>query len=414
MPGHDDGWSLVQFSTRLSRPFTRAHRAPASTEAAHTDQATTPKGGRPGRRLALPAIATASALVVVGGTAAFADAHKSVTLDVDGHVRDVTTFAGSVDGLLADEGIRVGAHDDVTTGALVEGATVVVRHAHQLTVASDSGERRVWSTALSADDALELLAARDDSVALVASRSSSGRAQLALDLTLDGAARVQVDGTTFDVEDGDVSLAAALDALGITLGDADRVSVTHDEDGELLVVVQRVVVAEQTRTVAVPFATTTTKDADAYKGVKKVTTKGVAGVQTIVERVTTVDGVETARVILSDDVTTAPVAQVVAVGTKARPAATRAKAGKITAGGSADSLNWAALAKCESGGRVNAVSASGKYHGLYQFSVGTWKGVGGAGLPSQASAAEQTARAKMLYNRSGAGQWPTCGKKLFS
>ena len=36
-------------------------------------------------------------------------------------------------------------------------------------------------------------------------------------------------------------------------------------------------------------------------------------------------------------------------------------------------------------------------------------------LPAtDASADEQTARAKMLYNRSGAGQWPHCGKNLFS
>ncbi len=52
--------------------------------------------------------------------------------------------------------------------------------------------------------------------------------------------------------------------------------------------------------------------------------------------------------------------------------------------------------------------------GLYQFSVATWQGVGGSGLPSQASAEEQLLRAQMLYNRSGAGQWPHCGKNLFS
>ena len=86
----------------------------------------------------------------------------------------------------------------------------------------------------------------------------------------------------------------------------------------------------------------------------------------------------------------------------------------VTAGGDADSLNWAALAACESGGNPSAVSSTGKYHGLYQFSVGTWQAVGGTGLPSDASAEEQTARAKMLYNRSGAGQWPHCGKNLFS
>jgi len=77
-----------------------------------------------------------------------------------------------------------------------------------------------------------------------------------------------------------------------------------------------------------------------------------------------------------------------------------------------ESLNWSALAGCEAGGRPKAIGGGGLYHGMYQFSVGTWRSVGGKGLPSRASADEQTYRAKLLYQRSGAGPWPTCGKKL--
>lgn len=77
-----------------------------------------------------------------------------------------------------------------------------------------------------------------------------------------------------------------------------------------------------------------------------------------------------------------------------------------------ESLNWSALAGCEAGGRPKAVGGGGRFHGMYQFTVGTWKSVGGKGLPSKASADEQTYRAKLLYQRSGAGPWPTCGKKL--
>jgi hypothetical protein len=77
-----------------------------------------------------------------------------------------------------------------------------------------------------------------------------------------------------------------------------------------------------------------------------------------------------------------------------------------------ESLNWSALAGCEAGGRPKAVGGGGAYHGMYQFTVGTWKSVGGKGLPSRATADEQTYRAKLLYQRSGAGPWPTCGKKL--
>ena len=73
---------------------------------------------------------------------------------------------------------------------------------------------------------------------------------------------------------------------------------------------------------------------------------------------------------------------------------------------------WAALAQCESGGNPTIVSSNGLYHGLYQFSVATWQSVGGSGLPSQASPAEQTERAKALQARSGWGQWPACSSQL--
>lgn len=74
-------------------------------------------------------------------------------------------------------------------------------------------------------------------------------------------------------------------------------------------------------------------------------------------------------------------------------------------------LNWAALARCESGGNPHAVNPAG-YYGLYQFSVGTWHSVGGHGMPNQASPAEQTHRAQILFARSGRSPWPYCGRFL--
>jgi hypothetical protein len=75
-------------------------------------------------------------------------------------------------------------------------------------------------------------------------------------------------------------------------------------------------------------------------------------------------------------------------------------------------LNWAALARCESGGNPHAVNPAG-YYGLYQFSRPTWRSVGGSGLPSHASAARQTMRAQILFRRAGSGPWPVCGHHLF-
>ncbi|MFS0705415.1 ubiquitin-like domain-containing protein [Cellulomonas sp. 179-A 9B4 NHS] len=428
MPGHDDGWSPVQFSTRLLGPTSRDAAEPGlpddTTAAPATGTATAPAR----RRRWLPITAGAAALVLGAGTAGYAHAHKDVVLDVDGRLQDVSTFAGSVEGLLAEEGVVVGERDTVSaSGVLTDGLEVVVRHATAVTVSMDGSEQVVWTTALSAQEALEDLSSRATSVALVASRSSAdGRAEMPLDLTVRGAAEVHVDGQVLAVPEADATVADVLGELGVTLGALDRVRVVRDGGGDVDVVVQRVVVQDVTTTHEVPFTSREQEDAARFTGERAVAQAGVPGVRTVVERVTTVDGAEEAREPVSDAVTQAPVEEVVSVGTKARPApkpaaaprpaaaAPSGTAGPIAAGGDADSLNWAALARCESGGRPDAVSSTGKYHGLYQFSVATWQAVGGAGLPSQASADEQTARAKMLYNRSGAGQWPHCGKNLFS
>lgn len=80
---------------------------------------------------------------------------------------------------------------------------------------------------------------------------------------------------------------------------------------------------------------------------------------------------------------------------------------------------WAALRHCESGGRYDAVSPTGRYRGAYQFSRATWDWVASfanpslAGVdPAAAAPADQDAQAQALYDRQGAGPWPHCGKYL--
>lgn len=92
-----------------------------------------------------------------------------------------------------------------------------------------------------------------------------------------------------------------------------------------------------------------------------------------------------------------------------RPTPSRQRAFRSPTTSGAD---WAALAKCESGGNPRSVSSTGKYRGLYQFSFATWHSVGGVGDPIDASPSEQTYRASILLARSGRGQWPVCGRFL--
>lgn len=77
-----------------------------------------------------------------------------------------------------------------------------------------------------------------------------------------------------------------------------------------------------------------------------------------------------------------------------------------------DGLNWPALAECESTDNPRAVDPTGTYFGLYQFDILTWRSVGGRGNPADATRAEQTLRARILYGQRGRAPWPVCGVNL--
>jgi peptidoglycan hydrolase-like protein with peptidoglycan-binding domain len=67
-----------------------------------------------------------------------------------------------------------------------------------------------------------------------------------------------------------------------------------------------------------------------------------------------------------------------------------------------------AIALCESGGNPRAVSPGGQYRGKYQFSQGTWEGLGGTGDPAKAPEWKQDRLALKLYRQSGNAPWPNC------
>ncbi len=429
MPGHDDVWTSVTNAPE-NPVLIDLDNAPASEPAK-----------RSVKKPLIAGLATA-ALVIGGGSVAYAAAHKTVTLDVDGTTTTVSTFAGSIEGLLADQGVSLGERDAVSPAVdakLTEGADVVVRLGREITFQADGKETTTWVTALDADEALSALASRGDAVSLVASRSGE-RASLALRLDAHGPVAVVADGATTVVKDGE-TLEGALKEAGITLGAEDTVNVLDLEDAGLaaadlkkateagagvVVRVQRVVTQDVTTTTAIPFETQEQDDDSLYKGKSKVVQEGADGVRTVVETVVTVDGKEVSRTLVTDKVTTEPVAKVIANGTKEKPKPAPAPSTSGSSSGSSSAPAappanqgsaptegvWAALAQCESGGNPSIVSSNGLYHGLYQFTVSTWQAMGGSGLPSQASAEEQTMRAQMLQARSGWGQWPACARKL--
>jgi LysM repeat protein len=77
------------------------------------------------------------------------------------------------------------------------------------------------------------------------------------------------------------------------------------------------------------------------------------------------------------------------------------------------SVNWDAVAQCESGGNWGINTGNGYYGGL-QFSRSTWTANGGgkyASTANKASRSEQIKIAEKVLGGQGIGAWPVCGKK---
>ncbi|MFJ9868334.1 ubiquitin-like domain-containing protein [Streptomyces sp. NPDC101165] len=351
------------------------------------------------------------ALVVAflaGGTTAFVAKDKAIELSVDGEPRTLHTFADDVSELLAEEGVRVGAHDVVAPApgaALASGDEVAVRYGRPVRLTLDGRRREVWTTAHTVDEALRELGVRAEGAYLSASRSRSiGRAGLALDVRTERAVTIMADGRTRTIRTNAATVREAVEEAGITLHGQDTTSVPADSfprDGQTVTVL-RVTGIREVREEQIPFGVERTEDSSLFKGTEVVERPGQPGLRRVTYLLRTVNGVQEKPRKEKSEVVRGPLEQLVKVGTKPRPKSVQGT----------DHLNWHGLAACESGGRPHAVDPSGNYGGLYQFDTHTWHSLGGSGRPQDATVEEQTFRAKKLYVRAGASPWPHCGARL--
>ncbi|WP_369235640.1 ubiquitin-like domain-containing protein [Streptomyces sp. R21] len=364
-----------------------------------------PERPDPLRRLLPQALVVA---FLAGGTSAFVANDKAIELSVDGKPRTLHTFADDVTELLADEGVRVGAHDIVAPApgtALASGDEVAVRYGRPVHLTLDGQRRQVWTTAHTVDGALRQLGVRAEGAYVSTSRSQPiGRAGLALDVRTERTVTVMADGRARTIRTNAATVREAVDEAGITLHGQDTTSVapgSFPRDGQT-VTVMRVTGSKEVREEPIPFDVQRSDDSSLFRGTEVVEQAGQAGVRRVTLSLRTVNGVKQKPKRIRSEVVREPRTQIVKVGTKPMPTSVQG----------ADHLNWSGLAACESGGRAGAVDPSGTYGGLYQFDTHTWHSLGGSGRPQDAPAAEQTLRAKKLYVRRGASPWPHCGGQL--
>ena len=371
-------------------------------------------------RTTVISVAAATALLVAGtAAAAVGTSYRHVTVEVDGVTHDVSGFFTTAGDALSTAGVSVGARDLVAPASdqrVASGDTVVVRTATEYDVTVDGNQTTAWSTAPSISGVLAALPASASSMA--ADRSYT-RAEMPVAETGE-TIHVIADGATTDiVASSSEGTTAILEKAGVSAGPIDRVTL-ENKDGETTLRVARVVRGTVSTTTEIPYETEEREDAEAEEGTEKTVQEGVAGSEVTEAYQETIDGNVTVSAVLSTT-RTEPTKRVVSKGTKAKktedtPASSSsgaASSGSSSSGSSAaapaavsgdDAAIWAAIAQCESGGNPSINTGNG-YYGMYQFSLPTWRSVGGSGLPSDASVEEQTMRARMLQQRSGWGQW---------
>ena len=395
MPGQLKVWSAV-------------HKSEPTSASSQTPKPTSSGPGKVRRRRQLAIHAAIVAAMVVGVTA-FVSFDKTIELTVDGKTQKVHTFAGTVAGVLEREGITVTEYDSVVPSLdrpVSEGQRIAIRFGRPIDLDVDGSTRRVWVTATSVDSALSELGLRDDNMYVSASRSSAiGREGLKLRILTPRDVTVVADGKTRELSTVATSVRQVLLEAGISLSALDEVGPKLDtapKDGSTIRVV-RVDARRITVKVDIPFEVREIKDRTMFSGERKIVERGQKGVKELTLDLVRRDGKVAQRNTVASRVLKEPVMQVVRVGTKPTQFARTG----------VENLNWAALADCESSGNPRAVNPAG-YYGLYQFNVGTWRSVGGSGMPHDATPQEQTYRAQLLYKQRGAQPWPVCGRRLFS
>jgi hypothetical protein len=211
------------------------------------------------------------------------------------------------------------------------------------------------------------------------------------------------------------SVAAFLEQAGVALGPNDRLEVAAD--GPVLpgavIGIERVVEWTTVETIPLVAPVETIYEPDQYVGWSYVTAQGTSGEARVTFLVRSVNGVETGRTIVASEQLSAPVAQVVHVGTKVKPpppppaeieAIIRAAAAKYDV----DPDQLLRVAYCESRYDPLAFNSVLGASGLFQIIPGTWRvnsaaaGYGGASVWDPVANANVAA---WMFGNHQAGQW---------
>jgi resuscitation-promoting factor RpfB len=358
----------------------------------------------------LRAVVGALLLALTGAGSYAVAVHKTVTLEVDGSPMTVSTMESRVIDVVHENGFTVGERDDLYPAGdqqVHQADTIVLRRSRPLEVSMDGHEsRQVWTTASTVDEALQQLSMADSAPA-EASRSSR--------LPLAGMALPVVSPKNVHIDDGGVmtdqrvaapNVEKLLAAAGAPLAQADEVvppPMTPVTEG-MTVVVTRIRIDNVTQRVPLPPPANKVDDPTMNMSRHVVEDPGTPGVQDVTFAVSVVNGVETGRLPVANEVVTPARPAVVRVGAKPGTEVPPVSNG----------ATWDALSRCEAGGNWSENTGNGFFGGV-QFDQGTWVRNGGLRYAPRADLAtreEQIAIASLTQVRQGWGAWPACSGRM--
>ncbi|WP_276606597.1 resuscitation-promoting factor [Nocardioides sp. GY 10113] len=366
-------------------------------------------------RTALVATSTVAALAVAGTALGYQSLENTVTLSVDGETHQVSVMGDTVGDVLAAEGIELTSHDVVQPDpeeSISDGSRISILYGKPLELTVDGRTTTHWVTATDVQGAFAQIGSMYHDARLSTSRSlelDRDGAEIEvvtpkkLTLAIAGKKPVTREVTALTVRDVLDRLDVDVDkndivkpGLGAKLSDGDRLTFTDIE-----------VRKKRVEGEAISMPTVTREDPDELEGTETVVREGSAGARNATYRLVLRNGEVVKRTLVSHQVTDAPVARIVSVGTK-EPELEPAPAANFAGGNTV----WDSLAQCESGGNW-AINTGNGYYGGLQFNLGTWQAYGGTGLPSQNSRETQIAVAERLRAASGGyGAWPHCSAQL--
>ena len=398
---------LINAETTLLPPIEEVDAASDAEQAAEQPEQQKVTPAQKWKHRFLKGAVMAVLMSLAGGGVALA-MNKSVTINIDGKERVVSTFGTTVGDVLEDAGIKVGPHDALSLAPHAEigdNGVIKLERGRLLTVIQDGEQQQTWVRATKVRDALVQLG-KSNLVAQGAwiSAPQDGDVPLKgmiLEITtlkkiklVDGGEKPQT------VQTHAVTVEEFLKAKGIKLGPKDKVEDGLSrklKDGSSVYITRTGTFTIQVKEPIEP-PVKEIKDNSLEAGKTKVVEEGRAGLALVTYKVTKKNNVEIARKEIDKKILREAKERVVRVGTKID-----------------DASVWDRLAQCESGGNWTINTGNGYYGGL-QFNKGTWDAYGGgayAEYPHQATREQQIAVATKLRDANGGyGAWPHCSAKL--